>query len=177
MRDNDLIRLFLPIITNGLIAAGFNGVVTKQANQPTQQGIPTAPTVFFYKIGDKRYGFLRREDTEGVPSMIHTEVQQYETTFQISTLVLQRPETPYAYTASDLANECAAIMQSDVARQTLLTQDVGILRVTDVRNPYFLDDRDQFEANPSFDFILTHKQTRVSTNPMVESYDYVIKSV
>ena len=179
MKDNDLIRLFLPIINQGLIDAGYTGVVTKQANQPTQQGINTGPTVYFYKIGDHRYGFLRRDDVwdEDTLTMVHTEIQQYETTFQVSCLVLQNPSNPYLYTASDLVNEVAAIMQSDKTRAILATENVGILRVTDVANPYFVDDRDQFEANPSFDFVLTHKQTRVTTDPVVESWELNINRV
>jgi len=173
MMDNDLIRLFLPIINNGLIADGFTGVTVKQGNQPTQQGVSSLPTVYFYKLFDKRYGFLKRDDEWDMINevMVHTEIQQYETTFQISTLVIQRPTTPYQYTASDLVNEVAAIMQSDTARETLLQSDVGILRVSEIRNPYFTDDRDQYEASPSFDFTVTHKQIRVSTSPVVESLE------
>lgn len=179
MQDNDLIRLFLPIIQNGLIAAGFTGVTTKQANQPTQQGINTNPTVYFFKVGDHRYGFLRRDDQWDslTSTMVHTEIQQYETTFQVSTLVLQKPSNPYLYTASDLANEVAAIMQSDNTRAVLLAAGVGILRVTDVINPYFVDDRDQFEASPSFDFTLTHKQTRVTTQPVINLVEFDINRV
>lgn len=168
MTDNQLIQVFLPIIQAGLIADGFNGVDTIAANQPTQQGIPTAPTVFFYKIGDHRFGYLGRTDAwDSVnSSMIHTEVQQYETTFQISTLVLQSPATPNQYTAADLANEVCAIMQSDNTRNILYNNNIGILRVMDVSNGYFVDDRDNFEASPSFDFTLTHSNTRVNTgNP------------
>jgi hypothetical protein len=179
MRDNDLIRLWLPILQDGLLAAGYERVVVKQANQPTAQGVNTDPTVYFYKVSDHRYGFLRRDDVwnPDTSSMVHTELQQYETTFQISALVRQNPRTPNQYTASDLVNECAAIMQSDSTRQILIQSDVGILRVMDVTNPYFTDDRDQFEASPSFDFVLTHKQTRVSTQPVIESVDYNIQRV
>jgi len=177
--DNDLIRLFLPIITAGLTAAGYAGVIVKQSNQPTQQGVPTAPTVFFSKVGDHRYGFLQRSDEwdEDEELMVHTEVQAYETTFQISALALQDPADTSLYTASDLVNEVAAIMQSDATRETLKAGGVYILRVQDVTNPYFVDDGDNFEAMPSFDFILSHKQTRVSAVPVVESTEFNIDAV
>ncbi len=164
MTDNELIQIFLPIITAGLTADGFTGVTTIAANQPTQQGIPTGPTVYFYKVADRRYGFLQRTDVWDAmtSTMIHTEFQPYETTFQISTLVLQSPLTPNAYTASDLASEVAAIMQSDNTREILYNNDIGILRVTDISNGYFVDDKDNFEASPNFDFVLTHFRERVS---------------
>jgi hypothetical protein len=168
MTDNQLIEIFLPIINAGLIADGFTGVQVKQLNQPTQQGINTAPTVYFSKVGDHRYGFLRRSDQwdSKDEEMTHTEEQFYETTFQIMALVLQDPAN-ISYTASDLANEVAAIMQSDTTVDTLGASNVGILRVTDIINPFEKDDRDQFEAFPSFDFTLTHSQIRTSTVPIV----------
>jgi hypothetical protein len=179
MRDNDLIRLFLPIINTGLVVAGFTDVVVKQSNQPTQQGINSGPTVYFFKVGDKRYGYLRRDDEwdENDNLMVHTEMQYYETTFQISALVMQNPKTPYQYTASDLINQAAAILQSDNTISTLEASDVGILRIGEIRNPYFLDDRDQFEAVSSFDFVLTHNQTIISSQPIITKVNFEIDRV
>ncbi len=173
MRDNELIRLFIPIIRSGLQDAGFTDVQIAASYQPTQQSINTASTVFFHKIGDHRYGFVYRNDEWDSENerMVHTEMQQYETTFQVDALVISKPALP-SYTASDLVNEVAAILQSNTAIKELIEHDVGILRITDIRNPYFTDDRDRFEASPSFDFVLTHKQTRISTEPVIESYEF-----
>jgi E217 gateway protein gp29 len=179
MTENELIRLFLPIINAGLVADGFSGVTVKQSNQPTLQGANTNPTVYFYKLFDKRYGFLRRDSAWNASTqvMTHTETQMYETSFQVGAMVSQDPNTPDQYTASDLVNEVSAIMQSDATRGTLVASNVGILRVTEVRNPYFQDDHDKFEAFPSFDFTLTHRQTRVGTDPVVESVEFGIYRV
>lgn len=167
MLDNQLIQVFLPIIDAGLIADGFSNVDVIAANQPTQQGIPTGPTVYFFKIGDKRYGYLDRSDTWDGVNMIHTEIQYYETTFQFSSLVIQDPTTPNQYTASDLVNEVAAIMQSDATRQTLYNNNIAILRIQSVSNGYFTDDRDTFEASPIFEIVFVHTQDRVSMgNPV-----------
>ena len=170
MNDNQLIQLFLPIINAGLIADGFVDVVTKQSNQPTQQGANTGPTVYFFKVGTKRYGFLGRGDIwdPNLSKMVHTESQYYETTFQVSALVRQFPITPNQYTAADLVDEVASIMQSDKTRDILNESGVGILRVQEIRNPYFVDDRDQFEASPSFDFVLTYQNFRGSNSPVVQ---------
>lgn len=169
--DNTLIQLFLPIIRNGLDSNGFNNVVIQQANQPTQQGIPKAPTVYFYKTHTKRYGFLgRHDDWDSVGlRMVHNERQYYETTFRIQTLVLQNVKIPL-YTAADLADEVASILQSDKTLAILNAQGVGILRITDIVNPYFTDDMDNFEALPSFDFTLLYLNDRISTNPIVDTY-------
>jgi hypothetical protein len=174
LNDNQLIQIFLPIIQNGLTADGFLNVIVKQSNQPTQQGINTSSTVYFFKVASKRYGFLGRYDKWKNSQMTHTEVQYMETTFQVSALVLQYPITPNQYTASDLVYEVSSIMQSDNTRDILNKSGIGILRVTDLLNPYFLDDRDQFEASPSFDFVLTYENTRQSTSPIITNYDYNI---
>jgi hypothetical protein len=172
--DNDIIQIFLPIINDALIADGFPEVKVKQANQPTQQGVNTAPTVYFFKVANKRYGWLGRNDIWDInavpPQMIHTESQYIESTWQLTALVLQNPTTPNQYTASDLINEVASIMQSDNTRAILNNSGIGILRVSDIRNPYFVDDRDNFEASPSFDFVLTYQNIRNSTNPIISTF-------
>lgn len=179
VRDNDLIRLFRPIIQAGLVAQGYSNVDVIQSNQPTQQGIPSTPTVYFFKVGDKRFGFLGREDIWDAPAstMRHVETQYYETTFQVSALVLINPQNTNQYTASDLVNAVAAIMQSDKTRAILNAADVGILRVLSVNNPYFIDDRDQFEAAPFFEFTLVHQQVLEDTTPIVEGIELEIYRV
>ena len=179
MKDNDLIRIFLPIINQGLIDGEYLGVTVKQGNQPTQQGANSNPTIYFFKLFDKRYGWRlsKSEWDDELETMVHTYVQYYETTFQVEALVRQKPSTPYQYTAADLLNEVAFILQTEGTITTLNNSEIGILRITDVRNPNSGDDRDQFEAVPSFDFTLIHKQTRTTTDPVIESIEFGIKRV
>ncbi len=179
MMDNDLIRVFLPIINAGLVADGYSEVVVKQANQPTLQGVNTKPTIYFFKVWDHRYGFLKRADVwdEDQELMIHTETQKYETKFQLSALVIQKPLTPYSYTAADLVNEAAYILQSDNTRQLLLNAGIGIYRIQDIQNPYFKDDKDLFEASPFLEFTLIHDQIKILTTPVIEEYGVKIKRV
>ena len=167
--DNTLIQLFLPIIQVGLIADGFTTTSVKHSNQPTLQGINTNPTVYFFKVGNKRYGYLGRHDkwNTNTSQFNHTEYQYFETTFQVAALVLQNPLDLTIPTASDLVNEVASIMQSDNTRAILNASGVGILRVSEVTNPYFTDDHDNFEASPSFDFVLTYLNKRVSIDPQI----------
>jgi len=179
LTDNALIQIFLPILNNGLTAGGFTGVTVKQANQPTQQGIQSNPALYFFKVNAKRYGYLGRLDVWDADDveMVHTETQYIESTWQVSALVLQLPSTPTQYTASDLVNEAASIMQSDSTRDILNQSGIGILRVTDLVNPYFVDDRDNFEASPSFDFVLTYENTRTSQGTFVSEFNANIVGV
>lgn len=165
--------------------AGFTAqglpVIVKQAWQPTQQGTPTAPTVFMTLVSHRRYGSTRFSDeyippvppaTEGI--MRHSEEQMYETMFQLNGLSIQDPTNANQLTAGDLINIAAFIMQSEVTRASLRAQGIGIERITDVRNPKFSDDRDRFEASPSLDFVLVHKWIVTSEVPVLQSTELQI---
>jgi len=176
MLDNELILLFRPLLINGLSSAGFNNVVVQQGYQPTAQGVPVDAVVSFFKIGDHRFGTRSNNTVYDLDEeeMITTEIQIYETTFQISALLRQIP-TDISFTASDLVNECARIMNTQNTVDALNENSVGVLRVSEVRNIYFKDDRDQNEASPSFDFVLTHKNiykttARISTGVKFNIY-------
>ncbi len=172
MNDNELIQLWLPIVTAQLLVDGFTNVIVQQYAQPTQQGIPRLPTVFFQKLFNHRYGWgdahnVWNPDTEQME--LH-ENQWHETHFQFFAMVVPNLLQPISYTAGDLANEVASILQSQATRVTLMASNVGILRVSEITNPYFQDDRDQFEATPTFDFILTSLETRITIVPTVSDF-------
>jgi len=177
--DNSLIQIFLPIINAELVVDGFTGVSVKQSNQPTMQGINTNPTVYFFKVASKRYGYLGRLDVwDPISStMVHSESQFYESTWQMSALVLQYPATPNAYTAADLVTEVSSIMQSDKTRDILNESGIGILRIRELTNPYFADDRDNFEASPTFDFTLVYENIRLGVNPIISEFNSTIVGV
>ena len=187
------------ITTEGGVGIEADTVVVPvlQAYQPTMQGVNTAPALYIHKIGDQRIGSPRRKskwtnsysqlttengigietesgigigaDGTNQATMVHTEVQRYATMFQISALATQDPATPMQLTASDLVNFAAAVAQSDGFIQAIEAQGVGVLRIGEIRNPYFEDDRGQFEASPSFDMTLTHNQVIVSSVPILVS--------
>jgi hypothetical protein len=179
MLDNPLFTLLIQILIAGEATAGISGTPIAQSFQPQQQGVNSEPTVYLHKLFDKRYGSVFREDVwdANTSTMVHTESQQYETTFQLSALSTQNPATPAQYTASDLCNLCASILQSSVALATLKANQIGIERITDVRNPYFSDDRGQNEASPSFDFVITHKQIITSSVPIINATTFNVYEV
>ncbi len=98
--------------------------------------------------------------------------------FQITALSIQIPKLGVAQlTASDIANTAAGIMQSDMSIDTLTSKGLFIYRITDVRNPYFVDDKERFEASPSFDFTLQHEQVIISQTPVVDDFTFDIERV
>jgi hypothetical protein len=174
MRDKQLNALIMSQLLPAIQATtGLETVALARNFQPTQQGASSGSIVYFVKLFDKRYGWTQRKDTnaEGPGDFVHTERQEYETTYQFSALIPQDPAAVDALTESDVLNEVCGIMQSDTILQAFRAQGVGILRVTDVRNPYFTDDRDRFEAGPTFDIVFVHFRERVTTVPAVVAYD------
>lgn len=115
--------------------------------------------------------------TSAPGSMTHTESQKYETTFQLSALGTQNPSTPDQYTASDICNLCASILQSQSTITTFQNAGVGIEKISEIRNPYFMDDREQPEASPSFDFVVTHNQIIVTTTPITSEIVLQVEEV
>lgn len=173
MLDNDLIRAFLPILTQGLIDYGIGSVTVRQAYQPTQTGTESLPVITFFKVSDSRPPWAKKIDFYDFSDdqYKHEERQVYETVFQMNSLSAQNPTDANSLTASDILNTALAVMQSDTTIQQLKNQEIGILRVSDIRNVPFVDDRDQYEYSPSFDFTLRHLQQRTSPTDFITDFD------
>jgi len=178
---NDLIRVFLPLVQQGLITLGYLDplVIVKQKYQPTMQGTNVGPTVYFYKLGDVRYGFPQNISYwDSVANQeTHLMVQCFKTTFQVSALVISVPTNTATYTASDLVNDVCMILQAENTLNALNLAGISILRVQDITNPYFIDDQDRYEASPSFDFTLTYQQVIKTIDPVVSSITNTIVGV
>lgn len=180
MYQNDLIRIFRAIIRDGLIARGFGDIPVIRSYQPTEQGVSTNATVYYDTISNYQYGFLGRSAFPNNPDpdkMNLVETQYYEATYQISGLVISNPLNTNTFTALDLVSTVASILSSDASRETLKLSDIGILRITDIRNQNFIDDRDRFEQSPNFDFVLTYKQVNISEIPIVKTTELDIYPV
>jgi len=155
------------------------GVQLARSFQPRQAGTPSGAALFFFKVGDKRYGWPKRFDlfNEAGEVFDHELRQQYETTIQFDAWVPQDPAQATAPTESDVLNTVSGIIQSDTVVQAFRAAGVGLQRVTEVRNPFVVDDRDRFEAVPSFDIVVTHFRVLAATVPTVVTYDANIHRV
>lgn len=172
MTDNQLFALVRTAVLAGLAAREMTGWKVARSFQPTQQGANTAPTVYLFKLLDKRVGspWTHYEYNEELMRMDATDERVYLTTFQASVLMDETTD-PEALTPGDAAVEVAAILQSDEALAALRAECVGIVRVGDVVNSYNVNDRGQFQASPSFDFVLSHKRRRESVTPHATSVE------
>lgn len=173
MNDNDIFVILVSILRPAMQALSPD-IEILQRYQPTQQGVPSTPVVFIHKVVPARYGFQSSKSVYNDTDMDFdtTESTWRTPTFQVSALALRDPEAPSLLTASDICEAAADIMQSKSTRQALLAQNIGITRITDMRMTYFVNDKDQHEAEPSFDFTLSYVNV-VSTakTPAVTSLD------
>lgn len=178
MNDNQLFTLARSVILAGLAARGMNGWSVARKFQPRHTGAKSTPTVYVFKIADKLHGSPARKYAYNAAGQVISgeTTQQYETTFQASALVEETTD-PDALTPSDVCNVVAAILQSDVALDTLRAAGVGIFRVGAVVNPYNVNDRDEYQAGPSFDFTLTYRRTDSANVPAAVSVEAFINRV
>lgn len=177
MTDNELIGLFRPAIIAMLTAQGISADVIQSA-QPTIQGAPSTNVVFFYKISEGAEGVVGASDTwdDDEQEMVHTETQVYSTMFQVGALCPQTASS--TVTAPDVLRIVRMAIQSPVFLRDLATNHgVGILNIANIRNTIITDDKNLFEASPSFDFTLTHKQVIITTTPIVETVTARIERV
>jgi len=178
MRDTALFTALRTVLLAGLALSDAPTTEVKRASQATQIGADTGPTVYFQKMMDRDLGSPQRKHIwdDETSDYVNAQIQKVATSFQIMG-IHRLAVTDEGMTASDLANEARAILQSDDAIAAFLAVDVGVERVTQVRNSVFTDGQDQYEFSPSFDFVLTHDQVTFSRTPGAVAFEVDIKRV
>lgn len=173
MNDNALNVIIRAELIAGLARLGVTADVIA-AYQPTSQGRESDATVYFFQVGDNRYGWQYRTQVydQEAGEIVRTEKQIIETTYQLMALAPQDPSNLSLPTPKDIVRACAMICNSQAFIVALRAHDIGMQRVTQIRNPYFVNDREQFEASPSFDFTVTHNQVIIDTTPAVSYAEF-----
>lgn len=173
MTDNALVTLIRAALLTQLATQGQAGTLVLGSYQPTAQGRESGPAVYFFCPTDERYGWQGRTGVynSGANAYDYTERQWHNTTFQLGALAPQDPANLTLPTPKDIVALCAMIVNGSAFRAALRAQAVGVQRVTTIRQPYFVNDREQFEASPSFDFTVSHRRTIIQQAPAVESVE------
>lgn len=159
------------------LVRGLPAIPVAQNFQPTQQGVAVGPTAFLTIIGHQPIGQPSRQDVIEGDLMIHREIQQMVTMFQISALATQDSKSLTQYTAADIINFMAMILKNSQTIELLKAEDCGITISKDVQNPKFLDDRGRFESNPSFTFSISHKLIVQKSQAVLQSTELDVYSV
>lgn len=169
--DNEVWQLIMTAINDGLQLRGFSAEVI-QAFQPVQQGVVLQPLVTVNSITSKRYGWP--EDTsyfdEQSMEMKRREGYWLERTYQVNALHALPDVGGTGKTAFDYIDAVAAILQTSMVLEFFRNNGVGLLRIEPLRVTYWLDDKEQQEQTPSFDFTLTYRQTVEQTTFEVSQF-------
>lgn len=174
MFENALIQLIGDTLLAGLVGqSAYADVIVRQKYQPSTVGVTSAPTIQLHYIHGKRYGSVGRSERPApAPSLdvIHAETQWWESTIQVGCTARRNPNDPNFLTqpsAFDIVKMASDILQSDKGMALMAVQRVRPLRITLIRVLRFINDSDQYEAQPSFDIVLSHVQITESTTPPV----------
>jgi hypothetical protein len=167
MNELQLAALIVQALMTGLAARGVTGVTIKQRYQPTAQGTPSNPTIYFQKISSWRYGYPRTSDLANQSPGVNAHVETFNmiVTYQINATCVVDPTNVNALTAGDYVELAVDILQSYATRIFLKNSNVGLFRIVKGRITYFGDDKDRFEADPSYDCSFSYQRVITSTVP------------
>lgn len=179
MIDNTLYKVVRDELLAQLSRYGQPTWRVKQNYQPTQQGDTGIGTIYFHKITDTRYGWLQRADAWDMTEeeMRHIESQQIETTLQVSGVLLETADNTSGMLTGDMVKLAAQAFQSDTMMQAMRARGLGVLRVRDVRTIQVVNDQGNFEPSPSFDVVLTHRDTYEEIIAIVNTREINIHAV
>lgn len=174
MKDVELIDTLATRIEQALAAMGYPGVPVIQKHQPTQQGAPTGNQVYFDLLYSQVYGWSMKsskyvnDESEFINGIfIDKEDQIYNTTIQISAMFPQIPGNTTIPTSHDALQYIQRYIASRPTIREWKKKELSLFRVTEIRIPKFFDDQSQFEFNPNFDIILSHRNALEITTPAV----------
>lgn len=179
MRETQLMVLVRSTLLAGLVDMGvpWSATSVKQRYQPGTVGMSHGANIGLMMVTSNRIGVMKRKELQPVApatDFTHHEIQWWESTMQVSALCRLNPKDPDYLslpTAMDIAKAASDILQGDKGLAALAVEGVRPLRITSVRQLHFVNDSDQYEANPSFDITLSHRQTVTATTPPVSTYE------
>jgi hypothetical protein len=179
--DNELIAKVSAALLARLAATSYSlaYVGLLQNFQPTQQGVPSTPCLFLHKIVDVRVGFPQRKEqwNETAQQFDYVESEQLETTYQFTARAPQNPADDTELTAGDYLKAAARALQSDPVIISLRQSAVGVLRIGTIRGGFAIGDTGDFQEEPSFDVVFTHRNSTIDTLPAVVSEEIIINRV
>lgn len=177
MNEKALDKLIRAELLKGLARYGVTDMPVKQGYQPTTQG-RLDKCIYFWALPDIPEGWQYRKHNVNEASQIETtETQIIATSYQVGALIPDDPSDANQKTAKDITVLARMIVQSQPFVIAMTKAEVGVRRPSEVRNPQFVNDQDQYEFQPSFDFTVTHKQVIIQLTDSIESVEFNIHRV
>jgi hypothetical protein len=177
MNEKALDTLIRAELLKGLARYGVMDMPVKQGYQPTTQG-RLDKCIYFWALPDIPEGWQYRKHKADEGGQISTtETQIIATSYQMGALIPDDPSDADQKTAKDITVLARMVVQSQPFIIAMTKAGVGVRRPSEVRNPQFVNDQDQYELQPSFDFTVTHKQVIIQLTDSIYSTEFNIHRV
>lgn len=177
MNEKALDTLIRAELIKGLARYGVTDMPVKQGYQPTTQG-RLDKCIYFWALPDIPEGWQYRKHKADEGGQISTtETQIIATSYQMGALISDDPSDAGQKTAKDITVLARMVVQSQPFVIAMTKSGVGVRRPSEVRNPQFVNDQDQYEFQPSFDFTVTHKQVIIQLTDSIDSTEFNIHRV
>lgn len=186
MDENQLLIALLALLDSGIASYVANplntrllpeGLTSQRAFLSRQGDTPEGPAIIVNRTLTRMIGYPRRRSRQTDSGWVKTQGQRYESTYHIEALVPQSPAEPTAMSEADVLNVARFILTCDAALVAFRSQNVGLLRVTEIRSNYIEDDKDQNEDVPFFEITFTHRIEFNAAVPLVDVFKTVFQPV
>ena len=177
MNEKALDTLIRAELLKGLARYGVMDIPVKQGYQPKTQG-RLDKCIYFWALPDIPEGWqYRKHKADEAGQISTTETQIIATSYQVGALIPDDPSDASQKTAKDITVLARMVVQSQPFVIAMTKAGVGVRRPSEVRNPQFVNDQDQYEFQPSFDFTVTHKQVIIQLTDSIDSTEFNIHRV
>ena len=173
--ENNIWEDMISLLNEALSAKNISGMTVMRAFQPTD--VTGKNLVLINKVSSKRYGWIGRHNKIIDGEMQYVEDYFQEMRFQISVLKKINLKDSTDITAEDIANMLIDYLLSNEGLQNLRSQGYMPIRIIDVRNQNFINQNDNYQFNPNFDFVCTIKQVIVKNQAIIDGCSFSLKGV
>jgi len=159
MNDKALRAAIRAALVDCLAHAGVTDLPVIAGNQPSVAQGREPRAVYFWSVSDTPRGWQGRTlKTNPSTFQLETvETQFVQTMFQVNVFTPDDPEDTTSDTAKDLCNLVRMLVQSNRFTEAMTAVGIGVQTPSPIRAPFFVNDFDQYEQNPSFDFTVSRK--------------------
>ena len=163
MNEMQLAALVKTALVAGLTTLAIVANV-KQDYQPTGQGLPSTPTIYFHLGDSSRIGWPSYRNTFNGNQMIRTKTELMTRTLQISATAIVVPDADNSQTltANDLIDYAVSILNDASTLAFFAASQVQVDRIKGTRQTYFKDDKGRDEASPTFECTVIYPKVTTS---------------
>lgn len=178
MNDKPLQILLRSELLKGFARYGVEGLPVIVGYPPVTTG-KRQRACYFFKVSKAARGWQQRSRTTDPATLQLTtqELQFWESLFQVQIFNPEDVNDMTQQTAEDLTEIARMIVQSQPFIKAMTAAGVGVQQPSSIRSPFFENEHGQFEANPSFDFTVSHKRVIIQSTDSIDKMELNIRRV